>query len=64
MLEFCKKVLAKVSFDRALFAKELKKSMRWLKVAERESLKKWCLKKYGDLYGDLILTTFSNSALV
>ncbi|MEC7654660.1 MAG: hypothetical protein VX548_06925 [Bacteroidota bacterium] len=64
MLEFCKKVLAKVSFDRALFAKELKKSMRLLKVAERESLKQWCLKKYGDLYGDLILTTFSNPALV
>ena len=64
MLEFCKKVLAKVSFDRALFAKELKKSMRWLKRAERESLKQWCSKKYGDLYGDIILTTFSNPALV
>ena len=63
MLEFCKKVLAKVSFDKVLFQKELKKSLRWLKVAERESLKKWCLKKYGDLYGDLILTTFSNPAL-
>ena len=64
MLQFCKKVLAKVSFDRALFAKELKKSMIWLKGAERESLKQWCLKKYGDLYGEIILATFSNTAPV
>ena len=34
MLEFCKTVLVKVSFDKALFAKELKKSVRWLKKSE------------------------------
>jgi hypothetical protein len=64
MLEFCKSVLSKVSFDRALFAKELKKSVTWLKKSEIQNLKAWCLNRYGDLYGDLIISTFSNQALL
>ena len=64
MLEFCKSVLSKVSFDRALFAKELKKSVTWLKKSEIQNLKAWCLNRYGDLYGDLIISTFSNQALI
>jgi hypothetical protein len=64
MLEFCKTVLVKVSFDKALFAKELKKSVRWLKRSEIHTLKDWCLKRYGEIYGDLIHTTFSNQALI
>jgi len=64
MLEFCKSVLSKVSFDRALFAKELKKRVRWLKKSEIQNLKDWCLNRYGEVYGDLILSTFSNQALI
>jgi|TARA_B110000444_G_scaffold261435_1_gene313504 hypothetical protein len=64
MLELCKEVLSKVSFDKALFAKELRKSTKWLKGHDRASLKEWCLKRYGEIYGDLILSTFSNPALV
>ncbi len=64
MLEFCKTVLIKVSFDRTLFAKELKKSVRWLKRSEIIKLKDWCLNRYGTVYGDLILATFSNQALI
>ena len=64
MLEFCKTVLVKVSFDKALFAKELKKSVRWLKRSEIIKLKDWCLNRYGTVYGDLILATFSNQALI
>jgi len=64
MLEFCKSVLSKVSFDRALFAKELKKSVTWLKKSEIQNLKDWCLNRYGHLYGDLIISTFSNQALI
>lgn len=58
MLEFCKEVLSKVSFDRKLFAKELRKSTRWLKGKDRARLKEWCLNRYGELYGELILATF------
>tara|TARA_B100000768_G_scaffold144585_1_gene137164 strand:+ start:587 stop:784 length:198 start_codon:yes stop_codon:yes gene_type:complete len=64
MLEFCKSVLSKVSFDRALFAKELKKSVRWLKRSEIQNLQDWCIKGYGEVYGDLITSTFSNQALI
>ena len=64
MLEFCKSVLSKVSFDRALFAKELKKSVHWLKKSEIQNLKDWCLNRYGEVYGDVILSTFSNQALI
>ncbi|MGY8888726.1 MAG: hypothetical protein ACKVJY_06765 [Flavobacteriales bacterium] len=64
MLEFCKTVLVKVSFDKALFAKELKKSVRWLKKSEIHNLRDWCLKRYGEIYGDLIHATFSNQALI
>ncbi len=63
MLEFCKRVLAKVSFDRQLFAKELKKSTRWLNANELRALRDWCLGQYGGRYGDLINETFHPLAL-
>ena len=31
MLELCKEILTKVSFDRYLFQKELKKAIKWIK---------------------------------
>ena len=64
MLDFCKRVLSKVSFDRQLFAKELKKSTRWLNVEELRALRDWCLRQYGARYGDLIQETFNPLALV
>ena len=48
MLEFTKKILSKVSFDKTLFKKELSKSARWLSKQEVITLKIWAL------------TTFSN----
>ncbi|MFT5919338.1 MAG: hypothetical protein ACI9FU_001146, partial [Granulosicoccus sp.] len=43
MLELSKKILQKVSFDRKLFKKELRKSLNWLKPNEHILLKTWCL---------------------
>lgn len=40
--EFYKTVLQKVSFDQALFEKELNKAMNELSLAERIMLKQWC----------------------
>ena len=34
MLEYCQRILAKVSFDRHLFAKELAKSIKRLETAD------------------------------
>ena len=58
MLEFCKDILLKVSFNRKLFKKELTKSVRWLNESERLMLRAWCITTFGNLYGDVIVEAF------
>lgn len=58
MYEFSKKVLTKVSFDKALFRKELLKSKKWLKGEESLLLKTWCLATFGHIYKDTIMDVF------
>lgn len=41
MLDYCKLILKSVSFDRNLFKKEYRKSLRWLSPLEAVSLKIW-----------------------
>ena len=53
-----KKILERVSFDRALFKKELMKSLNWLKPDEKLLLKVWCLSTFGHMYKDVILEVF------
>jgi len=60
MLEFSKQILSKVSFDKTLFNKELKKSISLLKNDEVEKLKVWCLSSF-IFYNDLILEAFESS---
>jgi hypothetical protein len=59
MLEFSKRVLSKVSFDQHLFAKELRKCLKYLNVEELRMLRDWCLGRYGSRYGDVIDETFA-----
>ena len=59
MLEFCKQVLLKVSFDRDLFKKELKKMISLLKKEEVIMLQVWCLANFGNQYGPLIQDVFN-----
>lgn len=61
MLEFCKKVLEKVSFDKHLFKKELLKAISWVKTDELELLRRWCLIKFGNLYQQLIEDSFQKA---
>lgn len=42
MLEYCKKILKKVSFDSVLFEKELRKSLSFVTKEERLKLLHWC----------------------
>ncbi|MEZ7901657.1 MAG: hypothetical protein ACI8RY_000929 [Urechidicola sp.] len=58
MLELSKTILSKISFDRYLFKKELKKARKWLKPNEALVLKVWCLAQFGHLYKDVILEVF------
>ena len=58
MFEYSKEILTKVSFDRNLFNKELKKAITWLKKDERKMLMMWCLATFGNRYSDLIVAAF------
>ena len=58
MLEFCKSVLQKVSFDHSLFQKELNKSIQWVSQAEVENLRLWCIEPYGSKHGIIIQQAF------
>tara|TARA_Y100000385_G_C12838921_1_gene527900 strand:- start:274 stop:459 length:186 start_codon:yes stop_codon:yes gene_type:complete len=57
MLEFSKKVLSKVSFDKDLFIKELSKSIKWISKKEVSSLKIWTLATFSQ-YKNTILKVF------
>lgn len=59
MLEYTKLILEKVSFDKLLFEKELRKSKRWLIRKELKEFEQWCKTKFGRLYPDIISRTFS-----
>ena len=62
MLELSKNILEKVSFDKVLFKKELKKAVNWLSKDELMLLKVWCITQFGHVYQSLIIETFKNLA--
>ena len=57
MLEFSKKILRQVSFDKNLFRKELSKSISWLTKKEILTLKIWTLTTFSQ-YKNTILEVF------
>ncbi len=61
MVELSKHVLQKVSFDRELFKKELRKSLKWIKPEEWVPFKAWCLATFGTKYPDVIADTFDSA---
>lgn len=58
MLEYSKIILQKVSFSPALFARELKKALKWLRNDEKQAFQTWCMSTYGDLYPEIIFDSF------
>ena len=60
MFELSKKILSKVSFDRQLFAKELRKAIGYVQPSERTLLKIWCLSAFGHLYQREIIDAFQH----
>ncbi len=59
MLKYTEIVLQKVSFNKELFNKELRKSLKWLKNEEVKILRTWCIMNYGNMYGDVIFDVFN-----
>ena len=60
MFELSKNILQKVSFDKALFRKELMKAVKWLKPEEKTLLMIWCVATFGHQYKDVINEVFKN----
>lgn len=60
MLELSKKILQNVSFDKALFKKELTKAFKWCKPNEKLLLKVWCLTTFGAMYRNIIIEVYKN----
>jgi len=58
MLKYTKTILQKVSFNKYLFNKELRKSVHWLKRDEVILLEAWCIINFGSIYSDVISEVF------
>ncbi|MDB0007330.1 hypothetical protein N9E30_05195 [Flavobacteriales bacterium] len=60
MLKFCQTILQKVSFDKQLFKKELRKSAGLLNKHELLLLKIWCLTTFSN-YKSIIIEVFEST---
>lgn len=61
MLEMCKEILTKVSFDKLLFQNELRKALKWINKEELDGFKEWCITKFGNLYPDVLRVAFKKA---
>ncbi len=61
MLDYFKLILHKVSFNRELFEKELRKALSELVPKEVEQLRIWCYEKFQHLYGEVLNRNFASS---
>jgi hypothetical protein len=62
MLEYAKTILLKVSFDKILFEKELRKALRMLMPEEMTQLKTWCYEKFASIYQRILNRVFAQAA--
>jgi hypothetical protein len=62
MLDYIKVILEKVSFDRILFEKELRKGIKELLPNEMKELKMWCYEKFGQVYFKILNNVFAKSS--
>ena len=63
MLDYVKLILTKVSFNRALFEKELRKALKMLLPAEVPDFLIWCYQQFSRLYRRVLKRAFSELSL-
>lgn len=63
MLDYVKMILLKVSFNRALFEKELRKSLRMLLPAELPDFRAWCHQQFDNVYHKVLQRVFGELAV-
>lgn len=61
MLEYIKIILQKVSFDRRLFEKELRKAIKMLMPSEVNRLRAWCYQNFSPVYQSVLDRCFPTS---
>ena len=61
MLDLCKEILVKVSFDRALFQKELMKALRWISKEDVAKFREWCTLTFGKKYPTELQLAFARA---
>lgn len=62
MLEYVKTILQKVSFDKILFEKELRKSIsKYIKPNEVEQFRDWCYQMFDSTYPQILDRCFNHS---
>ncbi|WP_439881416.1 hypothetical protein ACSX1A_20080 [Pontibacter sp. MBLB2868] len=61
MLEYIKTILLKVSFDKMLFEKELRKAFKVLVKEELQQLKQWCYDQFSGVYLRILNSVFSKA---
>lgn len=62
MLKYVKEVLSKVSFDKELFEKELRKAFKLLMPFEIKELRNWCYQTFGHVYSPILDRCFKVAA--
>jgi len=63
MLEYVKMILLKVSFNKALFEKELRKSLKMLQPAEVPDFRSWCYQQFARIYRRVLNQVFGTIAV-
>ena len=63
MLDYVKMILLKVSFNKALFEKELRKSLRMLLPAELPDFRVWCYAQFARIYRKVLRRVFAEPTL-
>lgn len=63
MLDYVKLILTKVSFNRALFEKELRKALKMLLPAEVPDFRIWCYQQFSRLYRRVLKRAFGELSL-
>lgn len=61
MLEYTKFILKKMSFDRILFEKELRKAIALMDPEECLQLKIWCINQFSEEFKRIISQAFAQS---
>ena len=64
MLDYVKMILLKVSFNKTLFEKELRKSLRVILPAELPDFRVWCYTQFARIYRKVLRRVFAEPTLM